>query len=230
MTNEVFQSHGGGQAVLREKKIVAQDTEGNDIVTFGRLDDGTHGLVIADADGVSRVRIGNLGDGHYGRITYDAAGNELTREDERGIISPPLAVTLTQRTAGSQVDLATITSGSFSSTGDFLGRVPSFVHQGLMLRVAYSSDVGTTGEIQVQLLDASLAVLATSNAFTVASGSGGTAVTLRWLHGVSLPGPETLIAVSGRRTSGAGNVLVGRPYLAYFVGPDDMVAGGGAWS
>lgn len=59
--SDVFQSHGGAQAVLREKKIVVQDSAGNDIIILGRLDEGEYGIEIRDESGGLVYKVTNAG-------------------------------------------------------------------------------------------------------------------------------------------------------------------------
>jgi hypothetical protein len=184
-------------------------------------------LSIGDASGVTRAEIGKFADGHYGIRTVLPDGTELFRSDERGIIVPPLAVTMTTLTGGTVPDAANTTNASFEVL--YVGEVPSFVHQGLRLRIGYGSDAATTGEMEVIIHQFGGADLATSAVLSIGAAAN-TSATLSWLHGINLPGPRCFVQIAARRTGGAGNVRVTRPYGCYFVGPDGMTGSGGAWT
>lgn len=214
----------------RGEPLRTYDANGVEVFTVGVQSDGTYGSVTRDSASHVLVRQGALGDGHYGTVTYDTRGVELTRTDERGIISPPLAVTMRGLVGAitSTPDQLSSTNGSFETL--FTGEVPSFVHQGLRLRISYASDVGSTGEIRIVIGDFGTGTaLATSNILSIGSGAGA-AATLSWLHGVTLPGPRSFVQCQIHRTGGAGNVYMVRPSGCYFVGPDGMAGSGGSWS
>lgn len=56
-----FQSVGGGQGVIREKKIVVQDADGNDLVILGRLSEGVYGIEIRNANGQTVFKVSDDG-------------------------------------------------------------------------------------------------------------------------------------------------------------------------
>ncbi len=219
------QNHGCGAPV---GSVAVTDLNGARVVVLGLQDDGTYTISALDENGVVRAEMGQLGDDHIGFRTLLPDGvTELFRTDERGMISPPMAVTMIQRLTGGD-DSVPITSATFDDP--YTGRVPSVVHSGLLGSVDWATDAATTGEMQFQLWDqVGPTLLATSATKTLAAASSGVA-TLSWLHGLSLPTGVTNVRLYARRTGGAGNVNIARPRGLYFVGPDGMTANGGTWA
>lgn len=77
-----WQSLGADQAVLREKRIVIQDTDGKDLIQLGKDSDGRWTLTFYDQDAHVVVRSGEFADGLYGMQALDNSENERVRIGE----------------------------------------------------------------------------------------------------------------------------------------------------
>lgn len=77
-----WQSLGADQAVLREKRVVIQNSDGTDAVRLGKDDDGHWTLTFLDNNGLVVLRSGEFADGLYGMQAVDPSGNERVRVGE----------------------------------------------------------------------------------------------------------------------------------------------------
>lgn len=77
-----WQSTGGDRAVLREKRIVIQNSDGEDLIQLGKDDDGRWTLTFMDSGAHPVLRSGEFSDGLYGMQALDAAGDERVRIGE----------------------------------------------------------------------------------------------------------------------------------------------------
>ena len=115
--------------------------------------------------------------------------------------------------------------GSFDgsqASQPWLSRMGRLAHAGIAATVPYQLGVAT-GQVRLRLLTGALNVV--TNAITLSSGSTGEAV-FRWLHGIApWDSGEAFLYVEARRTSGAGDVLIGYPYITQ-VDPTDCTTTG----
>lgn len=101
-----------------------------------------------------------------------------------------------------------ITAAGFGITWE--AQVSRWSRQAVWAEIPWRTDAATTGQVRIE---ASFGT--TSSAITLAANSSGTA-TFRWLHSQDIWNPSASLAlwVTAGRTSGAGNVVIGYPYLA----------------
>jgi len=77
-----WHSSGADRAVMREKRIVIQDDDGQDLIQLGKDDDGRWTLTFLDANANPVLRSGEFSDGLYGMQALDSAGSDRLRIGE----------------------------------------------------------------------------------------------------------------------------------------------------
>lgn len=101
-----------------------------------------------------------------------------------------------------------VTNGAFDgsqASQPWLGRMTRCVHKSLLVRVPWTTDGGTTGEVRLFT-----SPNATSAVALPAASSG--IVTFNWLHGITpWLAADFGVFVEARRTGGAGGVNIGYP-------------------
>lgn len=108
-----------------------------------------------------------------------------------------------------------VTAATFDhsqATQPWLARVARIVRTGFIVRVPWSTDAATTGEVRLYG-DAGFPAGANNptSAVALAANSSGI-VDFRWLHGVDpWDATDAAIFIEARRTGGAGNVNIGYP-------------------
>lgn len=122
-----WHSSGADQAVLRERRIVIQSSDGQDLIQLGKDDDGRWTLTFLDDDGRVVLRSGEFAEGLYGMQALDGAGVERVRigetaSDDYGFrIRNSSGETIFEVDDGGQVypylQLAMGTTGGFAGMG-----------------------------------------------------------------------------------------------------------------
>jgi hypothetical protein len=188
---------------------------------------------ILDDSGTVRTVLGRLDNGDFGIEAYNAAGILVFAVRDSGLVRP--ASVLDTFDSFTLAPPRSITSGSFGNY--FSSRAPVTLADGLVLSINVGSDVGTTGELQVQIIAASGNV--TSSAYSIPSGLGGGGGgtgprTLKWAHGLVLGENDLTLSVQVqlRRTGGGGNIYAVNPSLVTFVDAVEFgcTGMGGNWS
>jgi hypothetical protein len=208
MPSGPFQSIGGTQAVLREKRLVIQDSEGRDMIVLGKDDDGLICLTFYDSDGDVRGRIGQLvaggGSGDAWGIEVVSQpgtgdwvnGSPFFRATEDGAEFPYGQIGMVPANA------TTVTSATFTEL--FGGAINIIMHKYVMTYVRVVTDGSTTGEIRVTNVSAGTA----SPAVTVPINTNAYVQIPPWFHNSPLwTGPITF-GLEARRASGAGTFQV----------------------
>lgn len=79
---EPWHTAGADRAVLREKRIVIQSDDGQDLIQLGKDDDGRWTLTFLDATGNIVLKSGEYASGLYGMQALDAQGTDRVRIGE----------------------------------------------------------------------------------------------------------------------------------------------------
>lgn len=146
---------------------------------------------------------------------FDALGwqaqveTRLSALEARPQVIPPVPLAAAPLSAYPSADwYQPVTAGSW--TVYWQAQVSRWSHQALWAVVPWRTAAATTGELRIE---ASFST--TSSAVSLAAGSSGTA-TFRWLHSQVIWSPSASGAawVTAYRSSGAGDVEIGYPYLA----------------
>jgi hypothetical protein len=90
---------GADRAVMRERRIVIQSSDGHDLILLGRDDDGRWTLTFLEENGVPVLKSGEFAPGLYGMQALDNQGGERVRIGELS----PERFGLRVRNAASQV-------------------------------------------------------------------------------------------------------------------------------
>ena len=171
-----------------------------------------------DDAGATRMTLGNVAlDGSIGGVSAAYGlmlrGDQgaiilMTREGEDGLVYPELPVPVRDPSEAQ----ASTTSGSFVPLWEARWDFPPaaiYVCQGFC-----SSSVGTTGEMRLRIGSSA------TSALTIPSGASNI-YTFEWLHPAptGLYDPDAtelnfIVQFEARRTGGAGNVSVGRPFVS----------------
>jgi len=113
-------SIGGLQAIMRERRIVIQDSEGHDVLRLGLGADSLWALVLVDTNGQERVRIGQTSSTQFGMRTKSASGQTVFEVDNAGQSLPYLNLPMGQRGGIAGIGIQNVAyGGDGSSDVDF---------------------------------------------------------------------------------------------------------------
>lgn len=207
------------------------DLETAERLTNAAMTDGR--IRVLDSAGTVRLEIGLLSTGEFGINAFNADGVRTFTVGDNGLVRPAMILA-----PFDTFDLAPPRSTTGASFGSlFQANAPFVVADGFAMSVNVGSDVGTTGELRVQIVSASGNV--TSSVFSITSGLGGGGggtgpKVLKWTHGLTLGQNDLTVGVQVqlRRTGGAGNVYAAVPTYVYFVDSEEFgcTGAGGTWS
>jgi len=194
-------SIGGLQAIMRERRIVIQDSEGHDVLRLGRLaDDGLWALVVVDANGQERVRLGQVSSTQFGLRVNDAYGRIVFVVDNAGQRLPWRSMPMGSTGSFTTIALADPVYGT-----DGVWYVDDYiVASNVRLTWGLSYTAGTF-DVRVRAYIASAWI-------TLDEVTGLVAGTTRVVD-VALPqnapGTVVRIQIEGRRTAGVANAGLG---------------------